>query len=148
VHPLFLLNSPTVSFLSRWFPDENFMLGTATLYLALRLQCGKIDVNNSFNEEDIMTSKLHLLPEGILERLDQLPEQVASLDGLIAFWLFGSFARGEATPVSDVDLAYLPDEDLQGDVLEPFETKLTLTWKFIFPPVIFRPLWSGDCRLL
>jgi uncharacterized protein YutE (UPF0331/DUF86 family)/predicted nucleotidyltransferase len=71
-----------------------------------------------------MTSKLHLLPEDILKRLDQLPGQVASLDGLIAFWLFGSFARGEATPVSDVDLAYLPGENFQGDGLESFETKL------------------------
>ena len=71
-----------------------------------------------------MTSKLQLLPEDILKRLDQLPGQVASLDGLVAFWLFGSFARGEATPVSDVDLAYLPGENLQGDGLESFETRL------------------------
>jgi len=71
-----------------------------------------------------MTSKLQLLPEDILKRLDQLSGQVAPLAGLIAFWLFGSFARGEATPVSDVDLAYLPDETLQGDALESFEMAL------------------------
>lgn len=71
-----------------------------------------------------MTSKLQLLPSDIMKRLDQLPEMAASLDGLIALWLFGSFARGEATPVSDVDLAYLPDEALQGDNLDTFETTL------------------------
>ncbi len=40
---------------------------------------------------------------------------MAELEGLGALWLFGSFARGEATPVSNVDLRYLPtvpSEDL------------------------------------
>jgi Uncharacterized conserved protein len=71
-----------------------------------------------------MPSKLKLLPKDIEERLKLLPERVASVEGLIALWLFGSFARGEATPISDVDLAYLPDERLQGDELERFETDL------------------------
>ncbi len=74
-----------------------------------------------------MPSKLQLLPADITERLQRLPEVVAQVDGLVALWLFGSFARGEATPISDVDLASLPDERLQGDELERFETNLYLT---------------------
>lgn len=35
--------------------------------------------------------KLQLLPGDILDRLDELPERVASLEGLMALWLFGSF---------------------------------------------------------
>lgn len=74
----------------------------------------------------ILPSKLRLLPKDIEERLKGLSGKVASVRGLIALWLFGSFARGEATPVSDVDLAYLPDENLRGDALEKFETELYL----------------------
>ena len=46
------------------------------------------------------------------------------MDGLIALWLFGCVARGEATPISDVDLAYLPDPSLQGTAAEHFATEL------------------------
>ncbi len=62
-----------------------------------------------------MSSKLRPLPDRVADRLPHLSVRVADLDGLAALWLFGSFARGEATPVSDVDLAYLqaaPSEDL------------------------------------
>lgn len=71
-----------------------------------------------------MPSKLQLLPGDILDRLKELPERVASLEGLMALWLFGSFARGEATPISDVDLAYLFNESLAGEALDRFETRL------------------------
>lgn len=71
-----------------------------------------------------MTSKFQLLPRDIEDRLKSLPERLTDIDGLAALWLFGSFARGEATPVSDVDLAYLPDETLQGEELDRFETRL------------------------
>jgi len=71
-----------------------------------------------------MPSKLQLLPPDIGERLENLPDRVAGIAGLNALWLFGSFARGEATPISDVDLAYLPDERLTGDALDRFETDL------------------------
>jgi uncharacterized protein YutE (UPF0331/DUF86 family)/predicted nucleotidyltransferase len=71
-----------------------------------------------------MPSKFQLVPKDIEERLKALPKRLAALDGLVALWLFGSFARGEATPVSDVDLAYLPDERLAEDALERFETLL------------------------
>lgn len=71
-----------------------------------------------------MTSKFQLLPPDIKERLEKLAERLASVEGLTALWLFGSFARDKATPVSDVDLAYLPDERLQGKDLDGFETRL------------------------
>ncbi|MCS7193098.1 MAG: DUF86 domain-containing protein [Armatimonadetes bacterium] len=74
-----------------------------------------------------MPSKLQLLPPDIEEKLQRLPEEVAKVEGLVALWLFGSFARGEATPISDVDLAYLPDESLTGKELERFDIDLYIT---------------------
>jgi uncharacterized protein YutE (UPF0331/DUF86 family)/predicted nucleotidyltransferase len=74
-----------------------------------------------------MPTKLQLLPPDIRSRLKALPDCVSGIAGLTALWLFGSFARGEATPISDVDLAYVPDEELTGDVLERFETDLYRT---------------------
>lgn len=71
-----------------------------------------------------MPSKLQLLPPDIEGKLQKLPEEVSRFEGLVALWLFGSFARGEATPISDVDLAYLPDENLTGEELERFDTEL------------------------
>jgi len=47
------------------------------------------------------------LPPSALERLEALPARAAALPELDALWLFGSQARGDATPLSDVDLAYL-----------------------------------------
>lgn len=74
-----------------------------------------------------MTSKFRLLPVDIEERLKELPERVAPLEELIALWLFGSFARGEATPISDVDLAYLARSDLRDEALDRFEMELYRT---------------------
>jgi len=71
-----------------------------------------------------MVSKLKLLPEDISERLKGLPERAAQVEGLSALWLFGSFARGEATSISDVDLAYLPNQALELQALERFEDRL------------------------
>ncbi|MEZ8220332.1 Uncharacterized conserved protein YutE, UPF0331/DUF86 family [Candidatus Fervidibacteria bacterium JGI MDM2 JNZ-1-D12] len=73
-----------------------------------------------------MPSKLQLLPPDIEGKLQKLPEEVSRFEGLVALWLFGSFARGKATPISDVDLAYLPDENLTGEELERFDTELYL----------------------
>lgn len=71
-----------------------------------------------------MPSKLQLLPPDIVERLKELPERLASQERLLALWLFGSLARNEATPISDVDLAYLPDASMEGRAREQFETEL------------------------
>ncbi|MEM4217822.1 MAG: nucleotidyltransferase domain-containing protein [Candidatus Methanomethylicaceae archaeon] len=61
-----------------------------------------------------MTSKLGLPPEDVAERIEELPARLAELRGLAAVWLFGSWARGEATLVSDVDLAYLSTAGADG----------------------------------
>ncbi len=71
-----------------------------------------------------MTSKFQLLPVDIQDRLKELPTRAATMEGLAALWLFGSMERGEATPVSDVDLAYLPEKDLTGEQLERFDAEL------------------------
>lgn len=46
-------------------------------------------------------------PAGARQRLKEIADRVAALPALDALWLFGSYARGEETPLSDVDLAYL-----------------------------------------
>jgi len=61
-----------------------------------------------------VTSKLGLLPEDVAGRIAELPAQLAGVHGLAAVWLFGSWARGEATPVSDVGVASLPAADADG----------------------------------
>jgi uncharacterized protein YutE (UPF0331/DUF86 family)/predicted nucleotidyltransferase len=74
-----------------------------------------------------MPSKFLPLPANTVERLKELPQRVATLEGLIALWLFGSFARDAWTPISDVDLAYLSCEGWQGEALDRFETRLYST---------------------
>src|SRR5207302_326452 len=49
-----------------------------------------------------MPSKFLPLPANTVERLKELPQRVATLEGLIALWLFGSFARDAWTPISAV----------------------------------------------
>ncbi len=71
-----------------------------------------------------MPSKLKRLPKDIAERLEELPEHVAGVHGLAALCLFGSFARGESTPISDVDIAFLPDPGLTDAGLDRFEKEL------------------------
>src|SRR6266704_6050415 len=74
-----------------------------------------------------MPSKFLPLPANTVERLKELPQRVATLEGLIALWLFGSFARDAWTPISDVDLAYLSCEGWQGEALDRFEARLYST---------------------
>jgi uncharacterized protein YutE (UPF0331/DUF86 family)/predicted nucleotidyltransferase len=52
---------------------------------------------------------------------------VATLERLLALWLFGSLARDAWTLISDVDLAYLACEGLQDEALDRFETRLYST---------------------
>lgn len=73
-----------------------------------------------------MVSKLGFLPPDVAERLGVLSKRAAQVEGLLALWLFGSFARGDSTPISDVDLAYLPNPGLEGEALERFEDRLYL----------------------
>lgn len=74
-----------------------------------------------------MTSKMQLLPADIGERIKTVPERIANVQGVVALWLFGSFARGEATALSDVDLAYLIDAGQSKESTDHIETELYLT---------------------
>ncbi|MCZ7625410.1 MAG: hypothetical protein C3F12_00985 [Candidatus Methylomirabilota bacterium] len=71
-----------------------------------------------------MTTKLRLLPTDVVDRVKALPWRVAPIEGLVALWLYGSFARDEATPISDVDLAFLMADKLHGEDLTRKETEL------------------------
>jgi uncharacterized protein YutE (UPF0331/DUF86 family)/predicted nucleotidyltransferase len=74
-----------------------------------------------------MPSKFLPLPAHTVERLKELPQRVATREGLLALWLFGSFARDAWTPISDVDLAYLACKELQDEALDRFEARLYST---------------------
>ncbi len=71
-----------------------------------------------------MTSKLNLIPKDIPERLKRLRERIVGVKGLSALWVFGSFARGDTTTLSDVDLAFLTDKPLDAGAAEDFERRL------------------------
>lgn len=49
------------------------------------------------------------LPSGIRERLPRLAERFRGDRRVVAVYLFGSFARGEEGPLSDIDVALLLD---------------------------------------
>jgi predicted nucleotidyltransferase len=53
--------------------------------------------------------KRHRLPADIRARLDRVAERYSGDSRVVAVYLFGSFARGEEGPLSDVDLAMLLD---------------------------------------
>lgn len=74
--------------------------------------------------QDAPWIQFQLLPADIQARLDRLPARLERRDELAAVWLFGSMGRGEATPVSDVDLAYLAEAAVHGERLACFDTDL------------------------
>lgn len=55
------------------------------------------------------------------DRIEEIIKAAGSFSGLSALWLFGSYAKGDATPLSDIDIAYLSREgltDVQTDELD------------------------------
>lgn len=55
------------------------------------------------------------------DRIEEIIKAVGSLSNLSALWLFGSYAKGDATPLSDIDIAYLLREgltDIQAEELD------------------------------
>lgn len=60
----------------------------------------------------------------LTEYLPQLTEIMNRDTDVVAFYLFGSYAEGKQTPVSDVDIAVLLDMDLPAE--RYFEKKLDL----------------------
>jgi len=63
------------------------------------------------------------LPPTTREKLPEISFRVSGLSELDALWLFGSYARGEETPLSDVDFAYLAEPG-SGSLLSPFDVRL------------------------
>ena len=81
-------------------------------------------------------------------RLASLSAELRLMEGLNALWLFGSHALGKATPLSDVDIAYLLDDNVAGEKREGLETKLYTTIsfalktdKFSFVDISTAPSW-------
>ncbi len=54
-------------------------------------------------------------PMDVLDRLERCRQRCARVPGLLAAVVFGSFARGEATPWSDVDVGVLCEGSLDFD---------------------------------
>lgn len=74
-----------------------------------------------------MVIKLRNITVDVADRLETLGEALSNrYPGLQALWLFGSYARGDATPLSDVDLAYLPAQSLTGPEIETLDRALYL----------------------
>lgn len=75
-----------------------------------------------------MVIKLRNITAEVADRLENLREVLPRrCPGLQALWLFGSYARGEATPLSDVDLAYLPAQTLTAPEVERLDQDLYLS---------------------
>ena len=84
-------------------------VGPRSAYRSGGLRIGAEVVYRDGREARRGVIKSKRLPSSALARLQALPARAAALPGLDALWLFGSHARGDATPLSDVDLAYLED---------------------------------------
>ncbi len=75
-----------------------------------------------------MVVKRRRLNRGLIrKKLGSICELAASYEALVGLWLFGSYAKGSETPLSDVDLAYLPREDLAGSKLERLDCDLYIS---------------------
>jgi predicted nucleotidyltransferase len=67
------------------------------------------------------------LREQTLSILYRLKNQIKTQYGIEHLWLFGSVARDEATPHSDVDLLYMPSKPLGLELMtlwDELETQL------------------------
>ena len=56
--------------------------------------------------------------------LPNLKEIFKNQEGIIAAYLFGSYAKGAPSPLSDIDIAYLLDESLFKEKAEEIDTNL------------------------
>lgn len=54
----------------------------------------------------------------VVVRLPRLPRLFAEYPEVIVVYLFGSYAKGDARPLSDIDIAYLLDPQLSDDYLD------------------------------
>ncbi|MBM3236624.1 DUF86 domain-containing protein [Candidatus Poribacteria bacterium] len=66
-------------------------------------------------------SGVHIDVKGKLPFIEKIAE---TFDNLLALWLFGSYAKGNQTPLSDIDIAYLPVDGLESSCVEELDKKL------------------------
>lgn len=71
-----------------------------------------------------MTVKLQGVKEGTGEKLKNMNSVVAEVPGLNAFFLFGSYSQTRQTPLSDIDLAYLPYKNSSREEVEALDREL------------------------
>lgn len=65
------------------------------------------------------------LPEGIHEKIQPLVDRIATMEDVVAFFLFGSAARNDLQPLSDIDCAVLLSRSISRERIE--ELRLSLT---------------------
>lgn len=66
------------------------------------------------------------------QRLSQVSESVTCLEEVVALWLFGSYAQHEATPLSDLDFAYLLQEELPETDVQRLDKEIYTTLARLF----------------
>jgi len=71
-----------------------------------------------------MPIKLNKIPVDVKARLRDAVEKAAGVPGVAALWLFGSYAQGNPTPLSDVDIAYLSQDALTPQALDRLDHTL------------------------
>ena len=73
--------------------------------------------------------KFHKIKHNVLKLLPQLVDSFKNEEGIICIYLFGSYAKGKVTPLSDVDIAILFDERIPMN--EYFTREMDLLGKAI-----------------
>ena len=71
-----------------------------------------------------MPIKLGKIPIDVKARLTDAVEKATEVPGVAAIWLFGSYARGNPTPLSDMDIPYLSQDALTSQVLDRLDHTL------------------------
>jgi len=71
-----------------------------------------------------MVAKLNGINIDVKEKLSFIEKIAENFDNLIALWLFGSYAKGNQTPLSDIDIAYLSLDRLETSRVEELDKKL------------------------
>jgi len=64
-----------------------------------------------------MVAKLNGVNIDVEAKLPFIKKIAENFDNLIALWLFGSYAKGNQTPLSDIDIAYLSIDGLEASLV-------------------------------
>ncbi|MFQ6056178.1 MAG: HepT-like ribonuclease domain-containing protein [Methanosarcinales archaeon] len=79
-----------------------------------------------------MVVKLKKIHAKVKEKLPFISEIATTKEGLLALWLFGSYAKGCENMLSDIDIAYLPKKDLSESQIEKLDKELYLQISSLF----------------